>query len=286
MSGHRIAATAVLAAAAVVLLANGLSAQGHGPVYGLSTPTLGRGEWSLDVAAMGRFAGDDGSAMLRPMLSYGLTEDLQLSASVPVPLLRGANASGFRGFTRMPATRDVEMMLGWRVQRRGLGVGARQETTVWLALDVPVDEQRAGIDTAPGVYASLVTGYASRSVYLWVGGAYQRPLVPESARDQPGDIAMGSVVVGYRPPAFRADYPHPDWRAFVEVVGERVGRTTAAGEIQPATGGEQLYAALTLLGLYGSWGLAGGPAFPIVQRLNGDRPEDGLRFAVNVTFWF
>ena len=32
-----------------------VAAQGHGPVYGLSTPTLGRGGWSLDVAGMGRF---------------------------------------------------------------------------------------------------------------------------------------------------------------------------------------------------------------------------------------
>jgi hypothetical protein len=69
----------------------------------------------------------------------------------------------------MPASRDVEMMVGWRVQRRGTGVGARQETTVWLAADVPTESSRDGLQTAPSVFGSAVTGYASRSIYAWLG---------------------------------------------------------------------------------------------------------------------
>lgn len=34
------------------------------------------------------------------------------------------------------------------------------------------------------------------------------------------DLAMYSIVVGYRPKPFRKGYPSPDWRVFVEVVGE------------------------------------------------------------------
>ena len=263
-----------------------LAAQGHGPVYGLSTPTLGRGGWSLDVAGMGRFFDGGRTVMLRPMLSYGVTEDLQISASLPVPLVRDGAAPGVRAFTRMPAAEDVEMMVGWRVQRRGTGVGARQETTLWLAADLPTGGLRNGLETAPGLFGSVVTGYASRSLYFWIGGAHRRALASGPDEHRAGDVTMGSLEVGYRPPSFRADYPHPDWRGFVEIVGERVGRDSENGNPRPDSGGRQLYAAFTLLGLYGSWGVAGGPSFPLYQSLNGDQPDDGIRFAVNTTFWF
>ena len=147
--------------------------QGHGPVYGLSTPTLGRGGWSLDVAGMGRFLGADRTMMIRPMLSYGVTEDLQVSASLPIPVASSSAIPSARAFTRMPASRDVEMMVGWRVQRRGTGVGARQETTVWLAADVPTESSRDGLQTAPSVFGSAVTGYASRSIYAWLGVRFE-----------------------------------------------------------------------------------------------------------------
>ena len=54
-------------------------ASGHGPIFGFATPTLGKGAWSLDVAAMDRIAGSEQAVMLRSMLGYGITEDLQVS---------------------------------------------------------------------------------------------------------------------------------------------------------------------------------------------------------------
>jgi len=44
--------------------------------------------------------------------------------------------------------------------------------------------------------------------------------------------------------------------------------------------------ALTALGLYGSWGISGGPAFPLYQRTEPAGPSEHVRFAVNVTFWW
>ena len=56
---------------ALALLVSSLAhASGHGPVYGLATPTLGKGSWSLDVAAMG-MSGDGHRLMVRPMVGYG-----------------------------------------------------------------------------------------------------------------------------------------------------------------------------------------------------------------------
>lgn len=42
----------------------------------------------------------------------------------------------------------------------------------------------------------------------------------------------------------------------------------------------------TLLGLYGGWGISGGPMFPVYSDLNGDRGPDKVRLVVNFTRWF
>lgn len=231
----------------------------------------------------------DGAAavMVRPMLSYGVTQDLQVSASLPLLVYSDTSVPPVRGWTRMPAVPDIELMLGWRFHRNGVGVGARWESTLWVALDVPTDAERTSIATAPGLFGSAVTGYASRSVYVWLGAAYRRyGSLGGTQVSRPGDSAMASLVVGYRPTAFRRDYPHPDWRLFLEVVGERIGTDLVDGERVEETGGLQVFLGPTVLGLYGSWGISGGPVFPIHQRWNGPQPADRVRFAVNLTFWW
>jgi hypothetical protein len=55
---------------------------------------------------------------------------------------------------------------------------------------------------------------------------------------------------------------------------------------QAGTGGHQIFIGPTLLGLYGSWGLSGGPLVPVFRRMNGIQPPDRLRFIVNTTWWF
>lgn len=271
------------AAVSAFLCTASVAAQGHGPIYGLSTPTLGRGGWSLDVGAMSRIMDGTGTLMVRPMLSYGLTQDLQASISIPLPLYSSGVVPPVRGWTRMPAVRDVEVMLGWRFHRNAVGVGARWESTLWGGTVVPADGERYSVETSPGLFGFVVSGYASRSWYAWLGGGYRRYADP---RERPGDAAMGSLVVGYRPPAFRRDFPHPDWRVFVEVVLETTGHDVVDGRPVDGTGGEQVFVGPTVLGLYGSWGISGGPVFPVYQRWAGDQDEDLARFAVNVTFWW
>lgn len=265
-------------------------ASGHGPVYGLATPTLGKGGWSLDLAVMGK-KGDRGMAqdmvMMRPMLGYGITEDLQVSVSLPMPLSVPMGLRPSRMMAMMPANRDVEVLVGWRFQRRGPAVGARVESTAYAGLLYPTDSVRAGVRTAPGLYGAVVTGYASRTIYAWGGVLYRRYMTPTGdAADHPGDLAMYTAVVGYRPPPFQKDWPHPDWRIFVELVGEQTGRDRLAGRELPNTGGHQIFVGPTLLGLYGSWGISGGPVFRVYDRLNGAQPKDKFRVAVNVTRWF
>jgi hypothetical protein len=186
----------------------------------------------------------------------------------------------------MPASPDVEALLGWRFHRRGTAVGRRLESTVYAGFDYPTDPTRRGARTAVGLYGAAVTGYASRTIYAWIGGLYRRYMTPVGAADHPGDVAMYSAVVGYRPPPFRRDYPRPDWRVFIEVVGEHVRRDVVGGIPQADTGGHQIFVAPTLLGLYGAWGISGGPAFPVYRNVNGTQPTERMRLIVNTTFWF
>jgi len=260
------------------------AAQGHGPAYGLSTPTLGRGGWSIDVAMMGRFVGSARAVMLRPMLSYGVTADLQVSASVPLVIEAPSGLPQARGMSRMPTTRDVEALVGWRFHRTAPGVGSRFESTAYLGADVPLDRRRAGAETAPALVGGIVTGYASRSLYLWVGGLRRQAL--RVGDDRLGHVTLYSAVVGLRPGAFRRDYPEPDWRVFLEVLGESATRTVVDGAPQLNTGGHQLFVGPTVLGLFGSWGVSGGPAFGVVNSMNGTQPREAVRFIVNVTWWF
>ena len=261
--------------------------QGHGPVFGLSTPTLRQGGWSVDAGFMGQIVGEHEMAMFRPMLSYGLTENLQLSASIPVPIYTAEGMMSSRVATRMPATLDAELTLGWRFHRRDLGVGSRFETTAYLGSAYPTDAARDGLETSPGVSGSVVTGYVSRSIYAWAGGMYRRYMSPIGpTADHPGDLGMYSLVFGYRPPAFQHDYPHADWRIFIEAVGEVSARDVADGVKRPMSGGHQLFVGPTLLGLYGGWGVSGGPLFPVHRRVNGDQPREKVRLALDVIFWF
>ncbi|MBI4421976.1 MAG: hypothetical protein HY560_14220 [Gemmatimonadetes bacterium] len=262
-------------------------AQGHGPAFGLSTPTLGKHGWSLDLAVMGRAAGGKAVAMTRPMLSYGVTQDLQLSLSLPMRLYVPEGVPPVHGMSRMPMSPDVELLLGWRFHRRGTAVGSRVESTAYVGFDYPTDAVRAGVRMAPGLYGALVGGYASRSWYAWLGGLYRRYMTPVGpTADHPGDVAMYSAVLGLRPPPFRHDYPRPDWRVFLEAFGERTARDVIGGVERTNTGSHRIFVGPTLLGLYGAWGVAGGVVFPVYQKVNGAQPEDRLRLIVNTTFWF
>ena len=277
----------VIFSSLLALFPEAARAAGHGPVFGLATPTLGKGSWSLDGGVMGRSGGGE-MLMARPMVGYGITSDLELSTSLPIPLYSTGNLARARMMTTMPADPDVELQLAWRFQRHALGIGNRIETTATLYVDYPIFSARDGVRVFPGLAASLVTGYASRSWYLWAGGFYRRYLGPiDQTADHLGDTAMYSLVVGYRPPFLaRRELPKGDWRLFAELVGEYNFPDELGGAREPDTGGHRLFLGPTLLGLYGAWGISGGPQFAIYNDLNGVQSRDFVRYAVNFTYWW
>lgn len=256
----------------VLCLAHAAAASGHGPVYALSTPTLPEGAFSLDVAGM-YWLSDTSAAMLRPMVGYGITEDLELSLSAPLPLYSRAGQRPSRMMGMMPATMDAEALLAWRFQRNDNSVGSRIESTAMFGLDYPTLPTVDGVQAAPGAVIGAVTGYASRSVYAWAGALYRRYMTPAGA-DHPGDELFYSAVVGYRPQAWRQELPHADWRLFAEALGEWKARTG------PVDSRHAIFLGPTVLGLFGAWGISAGPVFRVYGQ------GDSFRFVTNYTYWF
>ena len=269
-----------------VSLPHAAIASGHGPVFGAATPTLGKGAWSFDQVWMGRTsdAADTNDQLLRTMISFGVTKDLQISASLPIALASSSHMPMGRMMAMMSANREVEMLAGWRFHGRPVGQGGRFESTAYLGTTVPLESTRAGVRTAPSVYASIASGYASRAHYFWIGGGYQKHSA--DAGDRLGAVKSYSIVYGYRPRALRLDYPKPDLRFFVESVGEITGRATHGNAMMPDTGGHVLMVGPTTLLLYKAYGIEGGMLFPVYQRTNGSQPRERFRFGVNVSYFF
>jgi hypothetical protein len=263
-----------------------LAASGHGPVFGGATPTLGKGGWQIDQAWMGRLghgSGDD-EQMLRTMLSVGITEDLQISGSLPITLNSGIYMPRGRVMAMMSSNQDVEAIVGWRFQRRAVGAGARLESTVFVGATAPLQQYRSdGMRAAPSMHVSAASGYASRTHYVWVGGGYQR--FSEREGDRMGDSFFYSAVYGYRPPFLQLDYPKPDLRFFVEAVGEHTERGRHHGFEMVVSGGDSILVGPTALLLYKQYGLSAGLLFPVYQQTN-FQPEEKFRFGVNVTYFF
>ncbi len=161
--------------AALLVWPVSLSASGHGPVFGLTTPTNAEGAWAVDFGVMGRTGDGEDGAMARAMLTYGFTEDLQFSVSAPW-VFASAPFVPARGTAMMPGSGDVEAIGAWRFHRRGTGVGKRFESTVYGGLIVPGPQKPVGmardLRRAPGVYTAVATGLASRSHYVWAGVGY------------------------------------------------------------------------------------------------------------------
>jgi hypothetical protein len=281
-----MSARTVLALLLVCAAPGLVSASGHGPVFGGATPTLGKGGWSFDQAWMGRIGAgtDDSDQMLRSMVSFGLTEDLQISGSLPISLTDANHLPMGRMMAMMSGNRDVEVLAGWRFHRRPVGEGGRVESTAYVGFTAPLQSHRAGIRTSPSVYASIASGYASRAHYFWAGGGYQR--YSDDSGDRMGDVKSYSLVYGYRPRRLRLDYPKPDLRFFIEAVGDVTGRARHAGSVMSDTGGHVLMAGPTALLLYKAYGIEGGLLLPVYQATHGGQPQERFRFGVNVSYFF
>ena len=272
-----LALVAILAGAAPV------HASGHGPVFGAATPTLGRGGWSLDQAWTLRGGDDDErQQMLKTMLSFGITENLQISGSLPLAMGEGRLAPA-RMMSAMSSDREFEGLVSYRFQRRPVGIGGRQESTFYLGGTAPLESTRNGVGAGPSIESGIATGYASRAHYVWVGGSVQHYL--ERGGDQLGGSRLVTAVYGYRPAVLRTEAGKPDLRFFVEATAEDRGAARTSG-VETAAGARTIFIGPTTLLLHKAIGLEAGVLFPAYQRVDSTSVKEHVRVAVNLAYFF
>jgi len=258
-------------------------ASGHGPVFGAATPTLGRGGWSIDQAWTFRGGDEDErQQMLKTMLSFGVTENLQLSGSLPLATSDGRLAPA-RMMSAMSSDREFEGLAAYRFQRRTIGIGGRQESTFYAGGTAPLESRRNGIGVGPSVEAGISTGYASRAHYVWVGGSVQHFL--ERGVDQFGDSRLFTAVYGYRPPPLRTEAGKPDLRFFIEVTAEDRTANRMNG-LETGGAARTVFVGPTTLLLHKAVGVEAGVLFPAYQRVDTTSAKERVRVAVNVAYFF
>jgi hypothetical protein len=256
-------------------------ASGHGPVFGLATPTNSQGEWSFDEGVFSRSTNVGSQASVRELLAYGFTPHLTLSLALPAVL----------GNTSLPPTRiqpggDFDSTVAWRFQHRATKVGTRFESTAFAGMAVPGPQSGfkgiARTTNVPGTMFGVVSGMASRSNYLWIGSTYTK--FYEHNRDKRPDVLDYSLVYGYRPPKWRRPPDKWDWRLFGELVGERSDRFLQANIAVPNTQAHQVFVGPTALGIFRNYTVSFGAQLPVYQNVGSAFPKEHVRFAVNFSY--
>lgn len=247
--------------------------QGHGPLYGLQTPTLPQGNFNFNLSAMSIASGKDQSAMLRYTGMYGVTEDIQVNLTIPTVLEAIEDPPRTRGNSNMPANGNIEASVWYRFFSNAFDVGKRFESTLILSGSVPTE---TGLGHS--LHAAISTGYASRTWYGWIGGGYQYYF--ENQGSQPGDLPYASLVAGYRP-----DFIEADWRMFVESLWEFPGPGNTSEPVSLNARGKKLLIGPSFLGLYGAWGISFGGLIPVSQNVKEANNKEKFRLAVNVSYW-
>ncbi len=272
-----------VALAAALIAAQQVSAADHGPVFGLATPTNPQGGWSFDLGVNGR---GGAASNLEAELAYGITANLKLAVSGPVvfqpdPYPRSSVT------TSTPISGDFSGLAWWRFERKDFA-GKRVESTAVAGVLVPGPQQETGLyrglNSGAGYLVGGVSGVASRSHYIWVGATYQS--YAESKGDRRPDLLTYTAVYGYRPLAWRTDYPRWDWRVFGEFTGERTGAPSRQNVEVPGTQAQQMFLGPSLLGVYRAIGIEAGIQFPVYRDTGPLYPKERYRFAINFAYFF
>jgi len=258
----------------------GVRADGHGPVFGLATPTNSKGEWSFDSGLFGRTNDFGSTASSRELIGYGFTPHLTLFVAAPAVI----------GSVQIPPTRiqpgaDFDATVKWRFQHRATKVGTRIESTFFGGLVVPGPQSayRNIVTTnAPGIMAGAVTGRASRSHYIWLGGTFTK-FFERGGLKRP-DVLDYSLVYGYRPPKWRRPPDKWDWRFFGELVGEHSDRFLQGSAVVPQTQAHQVFLGPTMLGIHRNYTISFGAQAPIYQSIGSAYAKERVRFAVNFSY--
>jgi hypothetical protein len=256
-------------------------ADGHGPVFGLATPTNSKGEWSFDSGVFGRSNSLDTEASFREQIGYGFTPHLSLFFTAPVVF-----GTAVLSPTRIQPGDDFDAKLAWRFQHRATKVGTRFESTAFVGLAVPGPQSGlpgvANTTNAPGTMFGAVTGMASRSHYIWLGATFTK--FYQHNGDRHPDVFDYSLVYGYRPPKWRRPPDKWDWRIFGELVGERSIQFLQSNAIVPQSQASQVFLGPSVLGIHRNYTVSFGAQFPVYQNVGSLYPKEHVRFGINLSY--
>jgi hypothetical protein len=136
---------------------------------------------------------------------------------------------------------------------------------------------------APGVTGNLVTGLASRSQYVWVGGGYTRFAV--ASDDRRPDTISWSAVYGYRPADLRRGYDKWDYRGFAEFTGEHTGSVVSNGQSLPNSSSTTVWLGPSVLAIFKNVAIEGGVQGPLLRDVSESvYGRERIRFAINLSY--
>lgn len=250
----------------ILALALGLtastSAADHGPVFSYATPVNSQGEWSLDTGLIARYGSRGATSTSLSQIGYGFTPHITATALLP-----GTFGGGNLPETRLAGGGEWASNVAWRFLHSANSIGRRVESTASAGLVVPGPQQDDGIlgslHRAPGISATLATGFASRSQYLWFGGGYTHFAVAD--HDQRPGTASWSAVYGFRPPSLRRGYDQWDYRGFAEFTGEHTTSIRLAGIALPSSATTTLWLGPSVLAIYKNIAIEGGVQAPLYR---------------------
>lgn len=272
----------ILVMASALLVAGTAFASDHGPVFGYATPVNSEREFSFDTGLFGRGGAQGTQLSTGSGLGYGVTPHLTVSAFVPATF-----GSGNLPETRIFSGGEWSAGASWRFLHSVTSVGKRTESTASLALVVPGPQSDSGVlgslHRAPGVAATLASGLASRSQYLWFGGGYTR--FATASGDRRPDTLSWSGVYGYRPAKLRRGANQWDYRGFAEFTGEHTGNVKSAGTVLPDSASTSLWLGPSVLAIFKDVAIEGGVQAPLFRDVSTSiYGRETVRFAINFSY--
>ncbi len=262
-----------------------MNASGHGPLFGLATPTNYKNGWTLDVGVLNRRGAVATETLMRAMLGYGITEKWSVYFSAPY-FFQTAPLIAQRQTGAMPGHSDFESTVAWRFQQKNLQRGSRYESTLFGGAVFPGPQDEAhdiyeDHNENAGLWIGAATGKITRRYNIWGGVTFTRYL-SENGDRRPNE-AFYSLAFGVRP-FENMDYPSWDLRVFAEFTGEHAGQTKHHGFVDTESGGNQLFLGPTIVGLYKSYAVQAGIQFPIHKDVSDRYEEELARFAFNLSY--
>ena len=266
---------------ALALVTTALAAD-HGPAFGYATPVNSQGEWSFDTGLIGRYGSRGTQFTEGSQFGYGITPQITWTTVLPATF-----GSGDLPETRMAGGGEWASSLAWRFQHDVTSVGRRVESTASLGAVVPGPQQDSGVlanlHRAPGFAATLASGMASRSTYVWFGGGYTR--FAEADHDRRPDTISWSAVYGYRPVQLRRDINHWDYRRFLELTGEHTGNLRSQGIVVPDSSSTTLWLGPSVLAIFKDVAIEGGIQGPLYRDVSESiYGREKIRFVVNLSY--